>query len=164
MRILMCVSALLLMAGSALAQNTDTTAKFNQEPVQSPVQSGSEALAVPDAMSAAQLQLRADMNAEIEARFTAEQGAVAALVARLEGARSSEDRLALQTRITAVKAQGWRDVLGIQLKYAELGGYTEQAEKLREQVTRLDEGPASAAASTKTANERRTPATAGGVK
>jgi hypothetical protein len=134
------MTVLVLLTGSALAQDSDTPRKLTQESVETAAGESSQDAAANLQTTAESQALRTAMNDEIASRLAVEQETVAELVARLEAAASDQDRLALQKRIMAAKQTGWRDVLAIQLKYAELGGHTEQAEQLRERVARLDEG------------------------
>ena len=167
MRHFSIVTLLILLAGTALAQDNATPRKFTEEPARTQIDNKA-AEAPTDLQDAkAQQAKRTAMNEEINLRITAEKDAVTLLTARLETALTSEARLELQGQISAAKQKGWRDVLAIQLKYAELGGHTAQAEDLRARVARLDEGlsPTQSANQTaKSASTRGSSRSAGGVK
>jgi YesN/AraC family two-component response regulator len=140
MRIFLVFSALVLLTGFALAQDNSSPSKFSQNPASTPLEKSQSADTEDQQATKSQQALRTAMNDEIALLTIAEKDAVAVLVAKLDQAYSSEDRLALQKQISEAKLKGWRDNLATQLKYAELGGYTEQAEDLRERVAQLDAG------------------------
>jgi hypothetical protein len=144
MRFIILISTLALMSGAAFSQDVDRenapTPQLNQESVSTPVVKSVEGAVEQVRLDRAQLKLRQEMNEEIAARMATEQEAVFALAARLDAAPSSDARLALQIQISDLKQKGRRDLLAIQLKYAERGGYEEQAGDLRVRIERLDEG------------------------
>ncbi len=139
MRRMTILIAMVLMTGSALAQDDATPRKFDEKAVTSAVEKG--AAAPVDAQAAqAQREMQLAMSEEISSRMAAEEAAVAELAAKLGTSPDSEARLELQRQISETKNEGWRDILAIQLKYADLGGHTDQATELRARLARLDEG------------------------
>jgi hypothetical protein len=139
MRRMTILIAMVLMTSSALAQDNATPRKFDQEAVTSTVEKSAAAPVDPQAAQA-QREMQLAMNEEISGRITAEEAAVAELAAKLATTPDSQARLELQRQISETKNEGWRDILAIQLKYANLGGHTDQATELRERLVRLDEG------------------------
>ncbi len=139
MRLMIILIAMVLMTGSALAQDAATPHKFDEKAVTSTVEKG--AAAPVDAQAAqAQREMQLAMTEEISNRMAAEEAAVAELAAKLATSPDSQARLKLQRQVSETKNEGWRDILAIQLKYADLGGHTAQATELRERLAHLDDG------------------------
>lgn len=139
-RILVIALLTLLVAGTALAQNHKEPELASDEAVSREavkMDTQDEALSLDNARN---LELRQAMNEEIALRLASEKTTIATMAADLERAATSEDKQAIQRRVSLAKQTAWRDILAIQLKYAHLGGHTEQAAELEERVARLDEG------------------------
>ena len=139
MRRMIILIAMVLMTSSAFAQDNATPRKFDEKAVTSTVEKSAAAPVDPQAAQA-QREMQLAMNEEISSRITAEEAAVAELAAKLSTTPDSQARLDLQRQISETKHKGWRDILAIQLKYADLGGHTDQATELRERLAHLDEG------------------------
>ena len=141
MRTTLMIAVLILAAGFSFAKNDVPVRKLEGEPVTTTFEKA-EALSgtVQDPV---QIANRKALNVELEASRLASQNEVATLVEELQAAVTGEDRMAFQKRISAVKQMAWRDNLAIQMKYAELGGFTKQAQELQVRIQRLDDGIAS---------------------
>ena len=142
MRTLTMLFALILLAGTAVAQDEPIPSKeLDTESATIEIEKTPAEIEADATARAAALELRRQLNAELAANVELRNQKIDALVAKLDQAATSDQRHELQRQISDLKRQGHRDLLTIQLKYAELGGHTEQAENLRERVTRFDEGP-----------------------
>jgi hypothetical protein len=132
-----------ILAATALAVDPQDTQK-PQLQSDKPAVSAADKAELPAAATATanrrSLELRNAMNDEIAARLVAEKATIATLTGELDRAAKGDGQLAVQRRIQAAKQSAWRDVLGIQLKYANLGGHPEQARDLEERIARLNEG------------------------
>jgi hypothetical protein len=139
-RILFVALLTLLVAGIASAE---TPKEPELSPVEPAVREIDKAEMQDEALSldnTRNLELRTAMNEEIALRLATEKTTIAGMATDLERAVTSDDKQATQRRISVAKQVAWRDILAIQLKYAHLGGHTEQAAELEERVARLDEG------------------------
>ena len=136
-KIVVFTLVLSLLAGFAAAQQDVQPKSIKEAPVVTNTKSAD--VVSPD-IARRNVELRQAKNDEIATRMAEEQTAVAALVTELDASVTSQDKQDLQRRIQATKQTAWRDVLAIQLKYARLGGFDEQAQSLEARIVRLDEG------------------------
>lgn len=126
-----------LLAGFATAQEVVQPKSIKEAPVVTNTKSSD--VVSPD-LARRNVELRQAKNDEIAIRMAEEKTAVAVLVTELDAAVTSQDKQDIQRQIQATKETAWRDILAIQLKYARLGGFDEQALSLEERIVRLDEG------------------------
>ena len=140
-RIFVIAVLISLVAVTASAQENNKKPELSSEqPASSTIEKSAIQENVLAPNSARNLELRAEMNEEIATRLATEETTIAKLASDLDRSVTSEDRQATQRRISLAKQTAWRDILAIQLKYAQLGGYTDQATELAMRIARLDEG------------------------